>query len=282
MVQKPKGCVLSYTSLRFYFFRRFSDWIRMKTNILKQIGLFLSKNSSTILTVFSVVGVVGTAVTTAKCTPEAVSKVNIAALEKNSEEDLTPVEIIKAGWKSYIPAYLAGAGTIACVIGAHVADRKRVAAISSAYALTEAAFSKYRDKTKEIIGEKKEKHIRDEVAAETAIETDKPETIIVCGGDTLCYDTVSGRYFKSNMDKLKKIENKVNKDLFSSMWISLNDVYYEMGLPPISIGDDIGWTVDSDKMIEFNFSTFLAESDEPCITVNFEVEPKWSIGRFAM
>ncbi len=254
----------------------------MKTHVLKQIGLFISKNSSTILTVLSVIGVAGTAFTAAKCTPEAVSKVNIAALDKEGDEPLTPVEIVKAGWKSYIPAGLVCAGTMACVIGAHVSDRKRVAAISSAYALTEAAFSKYRDKTKEIIGEKKEKRIRDEVAVETAVQNEKPDTIIVCGGDTLCYDTVSGRYFKSNIDKLKKIENKVNKDLFSSMWISLNDVYYEMGLPPISIGDDIGWSIDSDKIIEFNFSTFLAEDSEPCITVNFEVEPKWSIGRFAV
>lgn len=253
----------------------------MKTNAIKQIGLFISKNSSTILTIVGIIGVVGTAITTARCTPKAVSNVNIAAIDKDNE-DLTTIEMVKAGWKSYIPAYLIGTGTIICIIGAHITDHKRIAAVSGAYALTETAFSKYRDKTKEFIGEKKEKRIRDEVAAETAIQAEKPDTIIVCGGDTLCYDTVSGRYFKSNIDKLKRVENKVNKELFSAMWISLNDVYYEMGLPPIGIGEDLGWTIDGNDLIEFNFSTFLADDSEPCITINFEVEPKWSIGRFAM
>lgn len=254
----------------------------MRINVLKHIDLFLSRNSSTILTIFAIAGVIGTTVITARCTPKAMSEINSAAMDKESCDDFSCIDAIKAGWKSYIPTYLAGAGTIACIIGAHASDKRRVAALSGAYALTEAAYSKYRDKTKEIIGEKKEKNIRDEVAIDTAVEADKPDTIIVCGGDTLCYDTLSGRYFKSNIDKLKRIENKVNKDLFVYMWLSLNDIYYEMGLPPIGIGDDIGWSIDSDKMIEFNFSTFLANDSEPCITINFEVEPKWTLGRFAM
>jgi hypothetical protein len=90
----------------------------------------------------------------------------------------------------------------------------------------------------------------------------------------LCYDAVSGRYFKSDIDKLKKAENILNRRLVEEMSISLNDFYYEIDLPEIDIGDDLGWNIDK-GYIELMFSAQLAEDGTPCLVVGFQVTPKW-------
>lgn len=67
----------------------------------------------------------------------------------------------------------------------------------------------------ETIGEKKEQTVRDAIAKEH-IEKDPVENkeVIVLGrGSTLCYDSVSGRYFKSDMETIKKAENELDARL---------------------------------------------------------------------
>lgn len=62
------------------------------------------------------------------------------------------------------------------------------------------------------------------------------------------------------------------------MWVSLNEVYSEMGLDYIEMGDSIGWDVD--EPLEFTFSTKLTDSsgdygkEEPCIVVMYNTLPK--------
>ena len=69
-------------------------------------------------------------------------------------------------------------------------------------------------------------------------------TIINTGlGSTLCFDAISGRYFRSDISKIKEGVNTFNAKLAQDEYKSLNDLYYELHLPYIDIGDALGWNV---------------------------------------
>ena len=100
------------------------------------------------------------------------------------------------------------------------------------------------------------------------------EVIITAKGDTLCFDIVSGRYFKSDIDKLKKAENELNRQMRNEMYISLNEFYYEIGLESIKLGDSLGWNID-DGYINLRFSSQLATDGTPCLVIDYEYGPKY-------
>lgn len=93
-------------------------------------------------------------------------------------------------------------------------------------------------------------------------------------GNTLCYDVVSGRYFRSDIDKIKKAENELNHRMISEMYISLNEFYYEVGLPRTSIGDELGWNIDG-GLIGLEFSSQLAEDGTPCLVIDYGIAPRY-------
>lgn len=252
--------------------------------VTKNVGTVIKKNSPTILTALSVAGFVTTTVMAVKATPKALVILNNAEAEKNRINEpkdfdtpykpITTIEALKLTWKCYVPAALMGGVTIACIIGANQINLRRNAALASVYSLTETAFREYQNKVVETIGENKHRKIKDEIAEEK-IKKDpvsNKEVIITGKGDMLCYDVISGRYFKNNIENLRKIQNDFNRNLISEMYVSLNELYDAMGLPGIKVGSDLGWTVDA--MIEFEFSSKITENGEPCLVIDYLVGPK--------
>ena len=86
---------------------------------------------------------------------------------------------------------------------------------------------------------------------------------------------MSDRYFKSDMDKLQKSVNDLNRQMRDEMSVSLNDFYCEIGLNPIGIGDDIGWNIDR-GYIDLNFSSQLADDGTPCLVVGHYTRPQYN------
>lgn len=100
-------------------------------NLLRKSKMFCKRNSSTFLTVVGAVGVIATSVMAVKATPKALLLINE---EKNTKGgDLTKLEVIKATWPVYIPAAVTGVATITCIFGSNIIDKKRQAALTSAY-----------------------------------------------------------------------------------------------------------------------------------------------------
>lgn len=245
------------------------------SKIGKDIQSGLRKHSPEILTGIGIAGMVTSTVLAVRATPKAI----ILLEEKKEEEDvekLKPLEVVRTAWTCYIPAAVTGGLSIACLIGASSVNARRNAALATAYSLSESALKTYQEKVIETIGEKKEREIRDEIAKDQ-IKKDPPvnkEIIITGKGETLCYDTISCRYFKCDIEKLRKIEAQLNKELYSTMFVSLNEFYYEVGLRASEIGDDLGWNADIGP-IDFNFSSQLAEDDTPCLVIGFQVAPRY-------
>ena len=125
------------------------------------------------------------------------------------------------------------------------------------------------------IGEKKEKGIREAIARDK-LEKDPvtaKEVIITETGTTLCYDAISGRYFKSDRAKIDKAVNELNRRMLIHGYISLNEFYDEIGLSSTMIGDDIGWRTDR-GFIELDYSYSGATDGTPCLVIGFAVVPK--------
>ena len=249
------------------------------SKIVNGIRTSISKHSPEILTGIGIAGMITTTIMAVRATPKA-----LILIEERKEEidvdKLTLIELIKTTWKCYIPAAITGGLSVICLIGASSVNARRNAALATAYTLSESALKEYQEKVIETIGEKKEKSVRDAIAKDRIDENpvSSREVIITEKGNTLCYDSISGRYFKSDIDKLKKAENELNRRMRDEMYISLNEFYYEIGLNPISIGDDIGWNIDR-GYIELDFSSQLTDDGNPCLVIDYQVAPRYEYNR---
>ena len=192
-------------------------------------------------------------------------------------EKLRATELIKTTWKCYIPAIMTCGVSIACLVGASSVNFKRNAALATAYKLSEAALSEYKDAVIEAIGEKKEQSVRDKVAEERLKKNpvSKSEIIVTGNGTTLCYDPVGNSYFKSNIQQIESAKNKLNARMLSENYVSLNDFYDELGISPTKLGDDLGWDIYKDGLVEIAFSSQLAEDGTPCLVMDYSIAPRY-------
>ena len=239
----------------------------------------VAKYSPEILVGAGIVGMFTTVVLAVKATPKALILVEEKKKEEQVEE-LTPVETIKTTWKCYIPTAAMGALSTACIIGASTVNMKRNAALATAYTSTAAALKEYQEKVIDTIGEKKEKAIKDAIAKDKIEKNPvKNNEIIYAGkGDTLCYDAHGGRYFKSDIEKIRRVVNELNRTMTYNHYVSLNDFYYELGLKSTKGGEDLGWNLDG-GLIEVHFSSQLTEDGNPCLVIDYSVAPRYDYCR---
>ena len=241
---------------------------------IKSAERVLTKYSPGILTGIGIAGMIGATFMAVKATPKALYLIETKK-EESEVEELTPVETIKTCWTCYIPATLTTVLSAGCLIGASTVSAKRNAALATAYSISEAALREYQEKVVEVIGEKKEKAVRDAVAKDQ-IERDpvtKSEVVIIdSNSNTLCYEPLSGRYFKSTIDKIKKAEIKLDRQMIQEMYVSLNDFYWEIGLDGTDLGDKMGWNLSKGYM-DLSFSSQLADDGTPCAVIVYGIPP---------
>ena len=114
--------------------------------------------------------------------------------------------------------------------------------------------------------------IRDEVAQDRVnAHPASGEVLVVGAGEVLCYDMLTGRYFQSTMEDIKRAENSVNYELIHFMSCSLSHFYDEIGLPPTNYTDSVGWNLN--HKMEVKFSTVFSTDKRPCIAIDFSRPP---------
>lgn len=236
------------------------------------------KNSPVILTAVGLTGMVTSTVLAVKATPLALDLIREAEFEKG--EELTKKEIIKATWKPYMPAVGTAVFSMACIIGANSIHMRRSAALATAYKLSQSALHEFKDKAIEVVGEEKVSEIKQKISQDKVDKdpVSKTEVIITDKGKTLVYDTISGRYFESSVEEIKKVVNELNRDMLSDMYISLNQFYSAVGLPNTKTGYDLGWQCDK-GLIEVDFGATIADDGRPCITIDFPYPPHYGFDR---
>lgn len=239
--------------------------------LITSVTKTVSRNAPTILTATAVVGVVTTAVLSAQSATRAT---NILREHADLHEiPLTGEEKFRMVWKEFIPPTALAGATIAAIVGANTVSSRRAAALMSAYSLTEKAFSDYKNKVVEHLGEGKDRTVVAKVAEDIAAQAPDESKIYVTGsGDVLCYESITGRYFKSSIEKIRKAENDANFQIIHEMTVSQNEFFRLLGLPTTSIGEEVGW--DLDRKLELQISTMTSEDDKPCFVIGYRHWPR--------
>ena len=199
--------------------------------------------------------------------------------ETYGKDKLTAKETIKLTWKLYLPTVLSVAASVPCVIMSNKVSNKRYAAIATAYTISEAALQEYKDKTKEIIGEKKTKQIEESISDDRVTKTYSGgnQVILTGNGDSLFYEPLSGRYFKSNWNDILKAANELNSEAITNMsgQTTLNDWFQKIGLETTEIGETLGWNLmnNSSNLIDISISSHITKDNVPCGAIYYNRQP---------
>lgn len=246
---------------------------------LKTVERLLSENANVLLTAAGVAGTVTTAILTGRATFKAAELIEESETKMIADDNLpirdtllSTKEKVKMVWPLYLPAAGVGTGTIAAIVMANRISSKRAAALAAAYGISEKAFQEYKEKVVEKLGEKKERDMKDEIAQDRVSNNPLTPQVVIAGtGEVLCYDSLTGRYFMSTIETIKRAENRVNYDIIHHMYASLSSFYEEIGLPSTSNSDELGW--NTDHYLDVTYSTTLAADGRPCIVIDFKLAP---------
>lgn len=240
-------------------------------NFINKVGNGVKSNSPTLLSGVAVAGVVSTAYLTGRgaIKAHAILREDRYSRPEGLERRDRVRRDVRLVWRCYIPAALSGTVTVGCILGASKISNHRAAAAHAAFVISERAYSEYRDKVIEEVGEKKEEMIRAAVAEERMRKNPPPttEVMFVGPGNVLCCEMYTGRYFASDMETLRKKVNDLNAYLLIHDTATLDDWYDMIGLGNTQFSSDMGWC--SDKMVELEFASTLTEDGRPCLSFEY-------------
>lgn len=195
--------------------------------------------------------------------------------------------------KLYAPAVIVGAFSIASLTGSHNILTQRNAGLTAAYAASEKALREYRERVSSELGIDKEREIYHGAVKKTVTVEDtngpKKEKHTVVGDSLSPYAVLWGRTTTndwkqdpaSNHYFLRMKQAWLNDQLYAKGYVSLNDVYDELGLPRTKAGQIVGWVKgNGDSFIDFGcwsgenplaFHDFFI-GDEDHIWLDFNVD----------
>ena len=252
----------------------------MIKNLFDKVINFTKEHNPEILVGLGVAGMMTSTVLAVKATPKALDIMEDKKADMGVTY-LTRKEIAQATWKIYAPSIGVGLASAACIILGTSKSIKRNTALATVYALSESTLREYQTKAKEMFGEEKAAELDREVAkarvrkreVTTMVETEGSEYIHHTGnGDTLVYDTLSGRYFRSSMNSIESAVNSINKSLLNDYIMTLNEFYNELGVPTIGAGSLIGWKSDK-ELLEVSFESDVDQNGNPYLVLSYKNRP---------
>lgn len=252
--------------------------------LAKQVEKFALDNAPIIFTAVGAVSAVGATVLTGKATLKAAEMIQDETVRREmltpdgkEPEDFSTKDKIKFVWKEYIPAAGVLVISVTSIISANRISTRRAAAMAAAYSLSEKAYSEYREKVVEKFNANKEQQIRDELAQDR-VTANPPPMMVIGNGDVICYDQPTGRYFKSNVETIRQVQNDVNAHVNEYGHATLSDFYVALKLKETPMSEEIGWTPD--RLLDVRFSTTLTDDNQPCLVIDYTAGYIRGVGRF--
>ena len=275
-------------------------------DLVTNLGISINRNSPSILIGLGISGFIGSIILAVKSTPTAQAKIEdrlyygytdseeyypsktfdqyLMSLRKDGYQIsrdwltvLSPQETLKTIFPVYLPtAIITVLSATAIVLGNRI-HLKRAAALASVYTLAENTLRTYQEKVLETVGKTKSEQIRGAVIDEElrANPPSAENTHNVGGGNELCYEMSTGRYFWSDAEKIRAAANQFNKELMSENVKTLNEFYYDLGLPMVELGNYVGWEID-DGLIDVLISARVSDAyEKPCLVLDFVSRPKF-------
>ena len=223
-------------------------------------------NSPALLTGLAVGGVILTAVLAAKATPKAIAAIEAEEEERHIkaanrakkaeevlhenydevyEEEFEPItkkDIVKIGFKYFIPPILSAGLTIACIVGAQHINTVRQAAMAASYELLRNSYDNYRSHVRDAVDKKKYEEIEHNIHTDAVNDilekhplTDQEyaKLDVGCGAALFC-DSITGRRFVSTYEKVYRAVDDLNNRLSCDEgggedWIGVNEFLHMCG-----------------------------------------------------
>ena len=250
---------------------------------MKHGSKILVKNAPTILTAVGTGGVVAALILTAKKAPEAKKELDkekeiwdaIPDKENRVKADYI-FKRIRIGAKHYWVVIAVATGAIVCFwVANHISFKRLMSAITAAGLATKSK-EELEAKIKELDGDKHLQKLKDEIDADRVRNNPPVEgQIIDTGyGMHLCYEPISGRYFYSNIERIKRAVIICRDYLQKDGYLALNDWFNELGLDTTL--QNLCWTADSiDEINNFDisFSSQLTPESVPVLVVQYDTSP---------
>lgn len=236
-----------------------------------KVGKELYNRSPIIFTGAAIGGVVLTSYNVYRGTIKAEEALTSYHISHGGENPTKKDRVMIMG-KFYIPAIASAAVTIMCIIMAQHQNARRYAALAGLYSVVEQNGKEFEEKVEELFGTDGIEKVKEEITRDYVDANPPSDTIILAGTDVLCLDKFSGRYFKSDVEHIKRVEIDLNHMLLGDMWVSLNELYYAIGLGGLDIGEEYGWYMGDE--IRFRFGTRLTERDTPVLVLEYDVKPR--------
>ena len=236
----------------------------------RTVRLVIRQNAPVITTTLAIVSAAATTVLAVNAGMSTRERLDAYKAE-HKDEEIPSSEKIKQTWKIYIPTAIMLASTITSIVALHRVGLNREASALALYKVSEQAFTRYRNKVVEKLGEESEKEVRESVSQDTVNNNPPGGGIVVVNGSVLCYDTYSGRYFQSSMEDINRALNEFNLKIIHDNYASLTEFYELVGLEANGSSDDVGWMTDA--LLEVSYSSVLTPDGRPCLAVDFRNAP---------
>lgn len=236
---------------------------------LKIVEGWTKRNAPSILTGASVAGLITTTVMAVRATPKAYYI--LEDLQADYNGDPPKIQIVKSCWKVYAPSFIMGIITATCMISANTINIKRNAALASLYSLSETALKTYQEKVVETIGEEKEDKIRQKYREEKIQKNNLKNLERTVYGDDLCFEAITGRYFTSDMQHIRRVVNDMNQKIIMDGEVTLNEFFMALGLDGTIVGNDMGWNLEN--RLEIDYGSCLYSDGTPCLYLDYRKHP---------
>ena len=268
-------------------------------NLIKEankVPVLADKNAPLLLMLAGIGGLAATVVSAVKATPLAIDKMDdeIAKRYEKGEieyeelpmsvnksdmafrfDELGPKQIVKSCWKCYVPTVILGALSISSFVGSYKVNTARLTAMTAMYEFTANAYDRYRRNVAKVSPKTDVKATK---AARDERVKDIPESKFdgLPEGKEVCIDLYTGNVFYSTREDVLVAVNKIkDKFLAGEMFISLNEFYDEVDADHVGVGDDVGWSPDTDLDIQFDS---ILRNGKPCLTIGYFANPRFDYG----
>lgn len=248
--------------------------IQMRT-LTRTIKRVLSEHGPLVGIITGAVGFTGAIGLTAKATVQAVRRTDYETEKKGGK--LTAKELIELNWRYYFGPAILWIGSVISLCFAARGYKSSVKLLATLYAASEAERKRLEEIALEKLGPKKFDEMKDEVAQNRLnMDPVSAHTIYDTGtGVWLCYDSLSGRYFRSSSDHIERAVNRFNNYILTHQaGKSYNDLFYEISpvFSDIEFGKDVGWGYEK-GVVDIRYSTHRADNGEPCLVLEYRIPP---------
>ena len=218
----------------------------------EQVGYFIKRNMSTILSIGAAVGVVVSNILTNKASIQATLKVD--EIEKKKHRELTFIEEVKVVAPIYAPSIVVGAATIGCIFGSNSLNKKQLAALAGAMSILQANFKRYRTEVVNKVGKEKEENIwkASRPNGESLYKTisEQESKFVDTTGLTFFIDSLTDEGFYTDKATVESAILKLNRKLQMNpnQTVTLNEFRNDLDLHPTNFGNIVGWSkIDVDE-----------------------------------